>query len=58
MTSGCQEKCQELDNNGSKGEDRNMKLMKGRFSVQEEGDMFIKQAVWWHFEDKKKDMQT
>lgn len=31
-----------------------MKPMKGRFSVQEEGDVFIKQAVWWHFEDKKK----
>ena len=58
MTSGCQEKCQDLDNNGSKGEGKNMKPMKGRFSVQEEGDVFIKQAVWWHFEDLKKDMQT
>lgn len=54
MTPGCQEKCQDLDNNGSKGEGRNTKPKKGRFSVQEEGDVFIKQAVLWHFEDKKK----
>lgn len=54
MTPGCQEKCQDLDDNGSKGEGRNMKPMKGRLSVQEEGDVFIKQAVWWYFGGKKK----
>lgn len=51
-------KCQDLDNKGSNREDRNMKpeqkKKKHKFFVQAEGDVFIKQAVWWHFKDKKK----
>lgn len=30
------------------------KKKKHKFFVQAEGDVFIKQAVWWHFKDKKK----